>query len=76
MRGSQWRLSPNWRTTDCNPNRVDQQMWSRPNCGGQSGQVVTFKDPNLKSCILETLPGQTEVLLATAQQIAEVNCPA
>jgi uncharacterized protein YjbI with pentapeptide repeats len=72
--GSQWRLSPNWQTTSCNVNGLSQQMWSRPNCSGQSGEIVVFKDPNLKSCILATLPGETDVLLATAQQITQVNC--
>jgi uncharacterized protein YjbI with pentapeptide repeats len=70
----QWRLSPNWQTTGCNPNGVSQQMWSRPNCGGTPGKIVTFKDDNLKACILASLPGQTEVLLTTAQEIAQVNC--
>jgi len=73
--GPQWQLSANWQTSSCNVNGLPQQMWSRPNCGGQPGQIVVFKDPNLKSCILATLPGQTEVLLATAQQIMQVNCP-
>jgi uncharacterized protein YjbI with pentapeptide repeats len=72
--GSQWQLSPNWQTTSCNANGTPQQMWSHPNCGGQPGEIVTFKDANLKSCILETLPRQTDVLLATAQQITQVNC--
>ncbi len=73
--GPQWQLSSNWQTTSCNVSGLPQQMWSRPNCGGHPGQIVVFKDPNLKSCILATLPGQTEVLLATAQQITQVNCP-
>ena len=73
--GSQWQLSPNWQTTSCNVSGIPQQMWSPPNCGGPPGQIVVFKDPNLKSCILATLPGhQTDVLLATAQQISQVNC--
>lgn len=50
-------------------------MWSQPNCGGTPGDIVVFKDAALKSCILATLPGQTEVLVSTAQQIAQVNCP-
>jgi uncharacterized protein YjbI with pentapeptide repeats len=73
--GSQWQLSPTWQTQGCNIGKVMQTMWSKPNCGGTPGQIVVFKDPNLKDCILATLPGQTEVLLATAQQIAQVNCP-
>jgi Leucine-rich repeat (LRR) protein len=71
----QWRLSPNWQTSGCNKSALMQQMWSRPNCGGTPGEIVVFKDANLKKCILATLPGQTEVLLATAQQITQVNCP-
>lgn len=74
-RGDQWKLSPNWVTENCNVNRVPQTMWSKPNCDGKPGDIVVFKDQNLKSCILERLPGQTEVLVATAQQIAEVDCP-
>lgn len=73
--GTQWRLSSNWQTRGCNVNQVPQQMWSKPNCGGTPGDIVVFKDENLKKCILATLPGQTEVLLATAQQIAQVSCP-
>ena len=73
--GAQWQLSPNWQTTSCNKNGVSQQMWSKPNCGGKPTDIVKFKDPNLKACILATLPGQTEVYLTTAQQISQVNCP-
>lgn len=73
--GAQWQLSPNWQTTSCNKNGVSQQMWSQPNCGGKPTDIVKFKDPNLKACILATLPGQTEVYLTTAQQISQVNCP-
>jgi uncharacterized protein YjbI with pentapeptide repeats len=73
--GSQWQLSPNWVTPNCNVDRVPQKMWSKPNCDGSPGEIVVFKDDSLKHCILATLPGQTEVLLATAQQIAQVNCP-
>lgn len=73
--GTQWRLSSNWTTSNCNVDRVPQTLWSKPNCNGKPGDIVVFKDPSLKSCILEGLPGQTEVLLATAEQIAEVNCP-
>jgi uncharacterized protein YjbI with pentapeptide repeats len=73
--GSQWRLSSNWQTRDCNVDRVLKTMWSKPNCDGSPGEIVAFKDHNLKECILATLPGQTEVLLATAQQIVQVNCP-
>lgn len=72
--GGQWQLSPNWQTTGCNKDGVSQQMWSQPNCGGQPTDIVKFKDPNLKSCILATLPGQTEVYLTTAQKINQVNC--
>jgi uncharacterized protein YjbI with pentapeptide repeats len=71
----QWQLSPNWQTTSCNKSGVSQQMWSRPNCGGKPTDIVKFKDPNLKSCILATLPGQTEVYLTTAQKVSQVNCP-
>lgn len=73
--GSQWQLSPNWQTRNCNIQQVVQQMWSKPNCDGKPGDIVKFNDQNLKNCILATLPGQTEVLLSTAQQIAQVNCP-
>ncbi|BDV40333.1 hypothetical protein DSM21852_35860 [Methylocystis bryophila] len=73
--GDQWRLSGNWVTRGCNPNKVPQTMWSKPNCGGKPGDIVVFKDPNLKRCILATLPGQTEVLVASAQQIIQVDCP-
>ena len=72
---TQWRLSPNWQTSGCNNSGVMQQMWSKPNCSGKPGDIVVFKDANLKKCILATLPGQTEVLLATAQQITHVDCP-
>jgi uncharacterized protein YjbI with pentapeptide repeats len=73
--GTNWTLAPNWQTSSCNAGGVQQQMWSAPNCSGTPAPVVTFKDANLKACILATLPGQTEVLLATAQQITEVVCP-
>ena len=73
--GRQWQLSPNWVTQSCNASQVPQTMWSKPNCDGKPGDIVVFKDAHLKSCILDTLPGQTEVLLATAQQIAQVSCP-
>ena len=73
--GSQWQLSPNWQTTGCSRSGTPQTMWSQPNCNGQPTDIVVFKDQNLKDCILATLPGQTEVLLSTAQQIAQVNCP-
>jgi len=73
--GAQWQLSPNWTTANCNVERIPQVLWSKPNCGGKPGDIVVFKDPNLKTCILAGLPGQTQVLRATAQQIAEVNCP-
>jgi uncharacterized protein YjbI with pentapeptide repeats len=73
--GTQWRLSPSWQTQGCNIDRVMQTMWSQPNCSGTPGEIVVFKDQNLKKCILETLPGQNEVQLATAQQIAQVSCP-
>lgn len=72
--GPQWRLSPDWSTMNCNSSHISQTLWSKPNCNGQPGDVVAFADPNLKACILASLPGQSEVLLATAQQIAEVNC--
>jgi len=72
--GSNWQLSPTWQTQGCNIDRVVQTMWSKPNCSGSPGKIVVFKDKNLKDCILATLPGQSEVLLATAQQITQVNC--
>ncbi len=73
--GAQWRISANWQTRGCNVDQEMQTLWSKPNCGGTPGDIVVFKDQALKSCILATLPGQTEVLRATAQQIAQVNCP-
>lgn len=72
--GAQWQLSHNWQTTGCSQG-VMQQMWSKPNCGGTPTDIVVFKDAHLKKCILATLPGQAEVYLSTAQQIALVNCP-
>lgn len=74
-RAAQWQLSPDWTTTGCSPDRTLLTMWSKPNCGGTPGDQVTFKDARLKACILESLPGQTEVLTATAQQIRQVSCP-
>lgn len=74
-KGAQWAI-PGWQTTSCSSGGVMRRMWSRPNCnGGGGGDIVAFKDDNLKRCILATLPGQPEVLLATAQQIAQVSCP-
>jgi len=73
--GEHWRLAPNWQTRGCSVDQVPRQMWSKPNCGGSPGDIVVFKDANLKKCILSSLPGQTEVLVATAQQMAQVNCP-
>jgi Leucine-rich repeat (LRR) protein len=43
--------------------------------GGTPTDIVKFKDPNLKSCVLATLPGQTDVYLTTAQKINQVSCP-
>lgn len=73
--GDQWRLSSNWVTRGCNPTQTPQKMWSKPFCGGKPGDIVKFDDPKLKKCILATLPGQTEVLVASAQQISQVDCP-
>ncbi len=76
---SQWRL-PNWQTSGCTNPPQPQLMWAPRNCAGHTGENVTFADKNLKSCILATLPQipvpPTEVPLATAQQITQVNCAA
>lgn len=70
-----WRLSPNWTTTGCSVSG-QTTMWSI-DCNAKPGNVVHFGDKNLKACILATLPpGQTEVLITTAQTIGAVNCPA
>ncbi|MCF6299918.1 MAG: pentapeptide repeat-containing protein [Proteobacteria bacterium] len=67
-----WRLSPNWTTTGCTASG-QQTMWSI-NCNAKPGNIVKFADPNLKKCILANFPGQTELLITTAQQIQSVNC--
>lgn len=66
-----WRLSKDWSTTACGS--IPQPMWSK-SCGGAGGDIVDIPDAALKACILQTLPNQTEVLLATAQTIGEVAC--
>jgi len=73
--GKQWQLSPNWQTTSCSRDRNIRTMWSKPNCNGEPSDNVVFKDPNLKACILRTLPGQTEVTTQTAAVIQQVVCP-
>jgi uncharacterized protein YjbI with pentapeptide repeats len=73
--GPQWKISPDWKTTACSNDGSLQTMWSKPNCDGEPGQIVVFKDKNLKACILRTLPGQTEVLVSTAGQVRQVVCP-
>ena len=74
--GAQWRLAPNWTTTACNPNQVPQVLWRRPPCGSPPGDIVHFKDPNLKQCIIDTLPGHpSEVTVATAADMDRVVCP-
>jgi uncharacterized protein YjbI with pentapeptide repeats len=72
---NQWVI-PNWQTNLCSPDRSTRTVWSPPNCGGPVGPVVQFKDPNLKQCILATLPGKpAEITIKTAQLFQSVSCP-
>ena len=52
-------------------------VWTAPNCGSPPhGPTVQFKDAHLKACILNALSGNpTELLVTTAQQLPQVNCP-
>lgn len=72
---SQWQI-PNWQTNLCTADHNTQTVWAPPNCGSTPGNIVHFKDANLKACILASLPGKpAEVTVNTAAQIREVNCP-
>ena len=55
--GNQWVI-PQWQTNLCSADRSMRTVWSPPDCGGPPGDVVNFKDPNLKQCILDALPGK------------------
>jgi uncharacterized protein YjbI with pentapeptide repeats len=73
--GGQWIL-PNWQTNQCNPQHTTQTMWSKPDCGGSPGMIVKFNDPNLKACILNSLPGKpSEIQMTTAATILSASCP-
>jgi uncharacterized protein YjbI with pentapeptide repeats len=73
--GSQWVI-PQWRTDLCNSNHTVQTVWSAPDCTSSPGDIVAFKDENLKECILASLPGTpSEVTITTAAQIPQVSCP-
>ena len=73
--GNQWVI-PQWQTNLCSADRSMRTVWSPPDCGGPPGDVVNFKDPNLKQCILDALPGKpTDITLQTAAQMLEVDCP-
>jgi uncharacterized protein YjbI with pentapeptide repeats len=72
---AQWTI-PQWQTNLCNVSHVTKTVWSKPDCGGTPGTVVKFNDPNLKSCILNGLPGKpSEIQVTTAATILEVSCP-
>ncbi|WP_025367471.1 pentapeptide repeat-containing protein [Thioalkalivibrio paradoxus] len=75
--GRQW-IIPGWQTRDCSPppDHALRTVWSKPPCDAPPGDIVHFKDDNLKSCILEMLPGHpSEVTVQTAQALPEVRCP-
>jgi uncharacterized protein YjbI with pentapeptide repeats len=69
-----WSI-PNWRTSACGGG--SRVVWTAPNCGSPPhGPTVQFKDAHLKACILNALSGNpTELLVTTAQQLPQVNCP-
>ncbi len=72
---TQWTI-PSWQTNLCNVNHTTQTVWSKPDCGGSPGDMVKFNDPNLKACILATLPGHpSSIAVTTAATLLEVSCP-
>jgi uncharacterized protein YjbI with pentapeptide repeats len=72
-----WRFSSNnWMTTACNAQQQVEVMWTPPSCGNDHGKYVNFKDSNLETCIAQSLKNnQTQVPVATAHKIGQVNCP-
>jgi uncharacterized protein YjbI with pentapeptide repeats len=72
---TQWTI-PNWQTNLCSVNHTTQTVWSKPDCGGTPGDQVKFNDPNLKACILATLPGKpSSISVTTAATLLEIACP-
>lgn len=73
--GNQWIL-PNWRTSECSPDHHIATVWTKPDCGSTPSDVVKFSDPNLKACVLASLPGSpTDVTRQTAAQLPTISCP-
>lgn len=71
----QWMI-PNWQTNLCNSDRNMETVWRPPDCGTTPGKIVKFKDPNLKQCILASLPGNpSEITVQTAGNMHQVTCP-
>lgn len=72
---TQWMI-PSWRSDLCSANHTTQTLWSKPDCGGTPGKMVKFNDPNLKACILATLPGKpSSIAMTTAATLQEISCP-
>ena len=72
---AQWEI-PQWKTDLCSPDRSTQTVWTSPDCGATPGDIVHFKDENLKQCILAALPGKhADVTVSTAGQIRAIDCP-
>lgn len=71
---AQWQL-PNWQTSLCG--RGSETVWAKPDCGAAPGDLVTFKDAKLKSCILQSLAGKpADITKTAAEKILSVSCPA
>lgn len=72
---TQWQLSPNWTTTNCNLYHTAELMWQEPPCDTPPGGIVKFDDQNLENCILSSLPGSPSyITVQTAEQQLEVVC--
>ena len=71
----QWKI-PKWQTNLCASGGNVRTVWAMPDCNSNPSQDVVFKDLNLKTCILATLPGPpADISVETAAQIREVICP-
>jgi uncharacterized protein YjbI with pentapeptide repeats len=79
--GNQWVINGEnlkfvWQTDLCSTPPSMQTLWSPPDCSSPPGDVVNFKDPNLKQCILDALPGKpSDITLQTAAQMLAIDCP-
>ncbi|MEM9593385.1 MAG: pentapeptide repeat-containing protein [Acidobacteriota bacterium] len=74
-RPQDWVL-PGWKTNLCSADGREQVVWQRPDCGSPP-KTVDIKDPNLKTCLQDTLfnGANQPITKAAAKSLAFLSCP-